>query len=131
MENVRTNHKPRAYNGLLQGEKGVSREWCSAVYPRKAGVIFPARWRHVCRSKMTRLDPFCPVEVTEIIEFIHPPGDLFIRRLQVRILHRPPEKPRGDGERRSPILVSRIFSSRISSQRFCLGGGSGVASLAS
>jgi len=40
MRRGRTDCKPRASNGLLQGDKGVLREWLSAAYPRNAGAIF-------------------------------------------------------------------------------------------
>ena len=47
----------------------------------EAGAIFQARERRVWRLCLTHFDPVCPFEVTGMIEFTGPPGDLFIRRL--------------------------------------------------
>jgi hypothetical protein len=47
--------------------------------------FFLARQRRVLRPSLTHFDPVWPFEVAEIIEFTGPPGDLLIRRLQVRI----------------------------------------------
>ena len=79
--------------------------WRSVGYRRKLRSLIQARRRRVLRPSLTRFDPVWPFEVTEIIEITPPPGDLFIRRLKVRILHGPPSKSRGYGESRSPYFV--------------------------
>ena len=106
--------KPVQANGYFGVEEGNLRAWCSVAHPRKLRSIIKARQRRVCWVNLTHFDPVWPFEVTEIIEFTGPPGDLFIRRLKVRILHGPPEKPRGYGARRSPFFVRVARNERVS-----------------